>query len=295
MTAVLQTLLDGLSAGSLYVLLALGLSLVFSIMGLINFSYGSLLVWAGYAISILAALGLPFPVVLAGMCLFTVALSVLIGRIAFMPLAGAPAETLLLTSFGVTLVSQAVCIMVFGEQPRAVPTIDGLIRSIEIGGLRVSVLQITAIALSAIVLLGIHLLMKRTRYGIEIRAAAEDGATARLMGVRPRRVLLMVFAVSGLIAAIVAFVWFAQIGTVTPRSDFSPTLKAFVAVVLGGLGTIRGAVIGGLALGILEAALASTLVPALLSYQQSLAFLLVILVLLVRPQGVAGKLFTVSK
>jgi branched-chain amino acid transport system permease protein len=295
MTAVLQIIIDGLSAGSLYVLLALGLSLVFSIMGLINFAYGSLIVWAGYAIFVLNELGSPYPLTLLGMCLFVVLLSVLLGRLAFQPFIGAPSATLLLTSFGLTLISQATCVMLFGEQPRAVPSMEVLINSINLGGVRVSVLQITAIGLSILVLLGIHLLMSKTRYGIEIRAAAEDGNTARLVGVRPGRVLTLVFAVSGFIAAIVAFAWFAQAGTVTPRSDFGPTLKAFVAVVLGGLGTVRGAVIGGLTLGLMEATLESTLDPALLSYQQSFAFLLVILVLLMRPQGIAGRLLTISR
>jgi branched-chain amino acid transport system permease protein len=295
MTAVLQIIIDGLSAGSLYVLLALGLSLVFSIMGLINFAYGSLIVWAGYAIFVLNELGAPYPLTLLGTCLFVVLLSVLLGRLAFLPFIGAPPATLLLTSFGLTLISQAACVMLFGEQPRAVPSMNVLINSIDLGGVRISVLQITALGLSILVLLGIHLLMSKTRYGIEIRAAAEDSNTARLVGVRPGHVLTFVFAFSGFIAAIVAFAWFAQAGTVTPRSDFGPTLKAFVAVVLGGLGTVRGAVIGGLTLGLMEATLESTLDPALLSYQQSFAFLLVILVLLMRPQGIAGRFITVSR
>ena len=130
---------------------------------------------------------------------------------------------------------------------------------------------------------------------MEIRAAAEDPAVARLMGVRSAGVLTLVFALSGLIAAVVAFAWFAQVGTVTPRSDFNPTLKAFIAVVLGGLGTVRGAVIGGILLGMLESSLAATLGPGLIRYQETFAFLLVILVLLVRPQGIAGKPIEAAK
>jgi branched-chain amino acid transport system permease protein len=295
MELIPQIVVDGLSAGSLYVLLALGLSLVFSVMGLINFSYGSLIVWAGYAIFLLNSWGVPYPLTLVGMAVFVTTISVLVGRIAFLPFAGAPPATLLLTSFGVTLASQAIAIMLFGEQPRPVPSIDALITSIDLGFVRISVLQLVAIGLGALVLIGLNLLMQRTRYGIEIRAAAEDGATARLVGVRSARVLALVFGLSGIIAAVVAFVWFAQAGTVTPRADFNPTLKAFIAVVLGGLGTVRGAVIGGLLLGFLESVLSATLAAGLLSYQQSLAFLLVILILLIRPQGIAGKVLEVSK
>jgi branched-chain amino acid transport system permease protein len=130
---------------------------------------------------------------------------------------------------------------------------------------------------------------------MEIRAAAEDAATARLHAIRSARVLMLVFALSGFIAAIVAFIWFAQVGTVTPRGDFNPTLKAFIAVVLGGLGTVRGAVIGGIALGMLESVLAATLDAPLINFQQTLAFILVILILLFRPQGIAGKTIEVSK
>lgn len=292
---LLQMIVDGLSSGTLYVLLALGLSLVFSVMGLINFAYGSLIVWSGYALFVLDAMGMPYAVSVAGMVVFAMALSMLVGRIAFLPFVGAPPATLLLASFGVALALQAIAIMLFGEGPRVVPTPSVLITSIDLGIVRVSVIQLVALCLGAAVLVGLDLLIRKTRYGMEIRAAAEDAATARLMAVRSSRVLLLVFALSGFIAAIVAFVWFAQTGTVTPRADFNPTLKAFIAVVLGGLGTVRGAVIGGLALGMLESLLSAGLGSSMNNYQQTFAFILVILILLIRPQGIAGKALEVSK
>lgn len=292
---VLQILVDGLSNGSIYILLALGLSLAFSVMGLINFAYGSLIVWAGYSLYVLDMLGLPYPLALVGMALSVTLLSTLVGRFAFLPFVGAAPSTLLLTSFGVALALQAIAIMTFGEAPRAVPTPAILITSLDLGIVRVSVLQIVALVLGIGVLFGLDLLVRHTRYGVAIRAAAEDAATARLLAVRPDRVMTLVFALSGFIAAVVAFIWFAQIGTVTPRGDFNPTLKAFIAVVLGGLGTVRGAVIGGIALGMLESVLSATLDAPLVDFQQTLAFVLVILILLVRPQGIAGKTIEASK
>jgi branched-chain amino acid transport system permease protein len=292
---MLQMIVDGLSSGTLYVLLALGLSLVFSVMGLINFAYGGLIVWSGYALYMLDAMGLPYPLSLAGTLLLAMLLSVAVGRIAFVPFVGAPAATLLLASFGVAMALQALAVMAFGEAPRVVPTPSILITSLDLGIVRLSILQLVALGLGAAVLAGLDILIRKTRYGIEIRAAAEDAATARLMAVRSSRVLMMVFALSGFIAAIVAFAWFAQTGTVTPRADFNPTLKAFIAVVLGGLGTVRGAVIGGLALGMLESVLSATLGVALINYQQTFAFVLVILLLLFRPQGIAGRALEVSK
>jgi branched-chain amino acid transport system permease protein len=292
---ILQIILDGLSSGALYALLALGLSLVFSVMGLINFAYGSLIVWAGYSTATLVALGLPYPMALGGMALTSVVLSVVIGGLVFIPFIGSAPSTLLLTSFGVALALQAIAIMFFGDVPRVVPSPPILSTSIEFGGLHISVLQVVALALGLAVLVGLDLLVSLTRLGIEMRAAAEDASTTALMGVSSRRVMLFVFALSGLIAAIVAFVWFAQIGTVSPRSGFNPTLKAFIAVVLGGLGTVRGAVFGGLALGLFESILAATLNDDLLAYQEALVFALIIIVLIVRPQGIAGRILQVSK
>ena len=170
-----------------------------------------------------------------------------------------------------------------------------MIESVSVSGVRISLLQILALGLSAIVLVALNLLIQRTTFGVEIRAAAEDSEAAQLMGVRPPRVLLVVFAISGVLAAVVAFIWFARIGTVDPRADLTPTLKAFIAVVLGGLGTIRGPVIGGLVLGLFESVLATFLTTDLLAFQSAFAFGLVILVLVLRPQGVAGRLVELAK
>ena len=178
MTELLQILVDGLSIGSTYALLALGLSLVFSVMGLINFAYGSLIVWAGYVVAVSASLGLPYPISIAVMAIFTILLSMAMGRFAFRPFMTAPPATLLLTSFGVALVLQAVAIFVFGEGPRPVPTPALLIDSISIGGVRISFLQILALCLSALALFVLNVLLQRTTFGIEIRATAEDSEAA---------------------------------------------------------------------------------------------------------------------
>lgn len=292
---VLQGLIDGLATGSVYMLLALGLSLVFGVMGLVNFAYGSLIVWTGYAAWALAAAGLPYPVALCGAGAAAVLLSIAIGKFAFLPFAGAPPATLLLASFGVALALQALATILFGDAPHVVPVPGWLTKSIAMGALRISMLQLTALMLGAIMLGVLDIIVNRTRFGIEMRAAAEDPTAATLMGIAPDRVLLSVFALTGVIAAVVAFIWFGQAGTVTPRGDFNPTLKAFIAIVLGGLGTVRGAVIGGLALGLIESGLAATLSSDLLAYSHAFAFLLIIMVLLVRPQGIAGRVLTVSK
>ncbi len=295
MTNLAQHLVDALSAGSTYVLLGLGLSLVFSVMGLINFAYGALIVWAGYALVESTDRGLPYGVALVVMVAVVILLSVGMGRFAFRPFRAAPPSTLLLTSFGVALVLQAVAIALFGDRPRQVPTPDWLSSSLSIGGVDVSVLQLVTVGAGALVLVALHLVLTRTRLGLQIRSVAEDGDVSRLLGINSQRVLTTVFVLSGAIATVVAFLWLAKVGTVDPRADLNPTLKAFIVVVIGGLGTIRGAVIGGLLLGLFETFLAAYLPSSMTSYQQTLVFLILAAILVLRPQGIAGRVVEVSK
>ena len=137
-------------------------------------------------------------------------------------------------------------------------------------------------------------MLELTRFGAEIRASAELPSVARLMGVSPDRVLAIVFAISGAIAGVCGLLWFAKAGAITPRSDLDPTIKAFIALVLGGLGSTRGAVIGGVALGALEVAMNSLLPTEALGYQPAIVFALVIAILIVRPGGLGGSSFEVG-
>jgi branched-chain amino acid transport system permease protein len=295
MQYVLQHLVDALSVGSSYVLLALGLTLVFSVMGLINFAYGNLIVWGGYVIIGLSMLHLSLPLVIVGLIAATTLISFLMGQVAFRPFRGAPPITLLLSSVGVSFAMQAVAIMAFGEISRGVPTPQVLGEGVNVGNVHISYLQLLTIGAAIVVLVGLNLLIQRTTLGIKFRCVAEDNKVAELMGIRYSRILLYVFVISGVIAGVVTYLWFAKLGSVNPRVDLNPTLKAFIAITLGGIGTVRGAVIGGLVLGLFESLLAAQLPSALLSYQSALTFLLVIVVLVLRPQGIAGRVLEVSK
>ena len=295
MTDFLQHLFDALSAGSTYVLLALGITLLFGMMGLVNFAYGDLIVCSGYLMSLLAGWHVNVVVSMVAVVALATILSVGMGEIAFRPFRKAPPLTLLLTSIGVSLILQALVRMIFGEGFRPVPTPAFLGDSVLIGGVRLSVLELVSLATAAVVVLGLYLLLQRTTSGLQMRAYAEDSDVAGLMGVRTERVLRAAFALSGVIAGIVAMLWFAKIGTVQPSGDLNPTIKAFIAIVIGGLGSVRGAVIGGLLLGAFETTLAAYLSPSLLPFVEAFAFLLVILVLIVRPQGVAGRTVEVSR
>ena len=288
MTLLIQRVVDALSVGSTYALLALGLTLVYSVMNLINFAYGMLLVWTAMVAVPLINAGLPAAVV-AVICLaFATGLSIAMGRVAFRPFLTAPPVTLLITSFGVELVLQYGALLFFGENPRILRVPDFLTRVLFVGGLRIPAIELTTIGTAAVVMVGLYFLLNRTFFGVQIRAAAEQPDVARLMGISPGRVLTVVFAISGLIAGVVGLLWFAKVGAITPRSDLDPTFKAFISIVLGGLGNTRGAVVGGLVLGALEVFLSAILPLAALGYSDAIVFLTVIWILLLRPRGLIG-------
>lgn len=288
MSTFIQHVIDALSVGSTYALLALSLTLVFSVMNLINFAFGMMLVWAGYAAIVMLDAGIPFAAMVPLCIVFSILLSMLVGRVAFRPFIGAPAITLLITSFGVLLVMQYIAIVFFGEGPKILQSPAVLGEVIEIGDIRIPVLKIVTIATSVVVVVVFYALLNRTAFGAQIRAAAELPNVTRLMGVSPNRVLMAVFAISGAIAGVAGLLWFVKSGAVTPRSDLDPTIKAFIALVLGGLGSTRGALIGGLTLGAVEVGMSAILPAAALGYQPAIVFAAVIAILIVRPGGLSG-------
>jgi branched-chain amino acid transport system permease protein len=295
MTNLLQHLVDALSVGSTYALLALGITLVFGVMGLVNFAYGDLIVWCGYGMALLAGWHVNLVVGIIAVIVLATAMSLAMGEVAFRPFRNAPPMTLLLTSFGVSLILQSAVRMIFGEGFRTVPTPSALGTVKEIGGVHISVLQLVSLGAGFIVCIGLYLLLQRTTIGLQMRAYAEDADVAGMMGVRTERILTTAFIVSGVIGGIVAMLWFSKIGTVQPSGDLNPTINAFIAIVIGGLGSVRGAVVGGLLLGLFQSLLAAYLPADLLPFLEAFAFLLVILVLIARPQGVVGKPVELSR
>jgi branched-chain amino acid transport system permease protein len=288
MTAFIQHVVDALSVGSTYALLALGLTLVFSVMNLINFAYGMMLVWSGYIGMGVINAGVPFVLTVPVVIIFATLLSMAIGWVAFRPFIGAPPITLLITSFGVLLVIQYIAIVIYGEGPRILQLPALFSKDAHIGAIRVPVLELITIGTGIVVVALFYALLQRTSFGAQLRAAAESPNVARLMGVKPDRVLMIAFAISGAIAGVVGLLWFAKVGALTPRSDLNPTIEAFIAVVLGGLGSIRGALLGGLALGALETLMDVALPNSALGYEQAIVFAVVIALLILRPSGLAG-------
>ncbi len=289
MDMFLQQLVNALSLGGTYALLALGLAVVFSIMGLINFAHGELMTAAGYGLCFALLAGLSFGVAVVIALVVAVVLVLLTERIAFRPVRGASGTTLLLTSFAVSAILRVLFQNFISARPKPVPMPMSLSGTIEIGGLHIGVIQAISILVTVLMLAGLNLFLRTTVSGRAMRAASEDFAIVRLMGIRANAVVATAFAISGLLAGVAGILWVAQRGSVDPLMGFLPVLKAFIAAIIGGLGSLSGAVAGGFLLGFIEVFLQAYLPESLLSYRDAFTILLVIAVLLFAPQGLLAR------
>jgi branched-chain amino acid transport system permease protein len=289
MDMFLQQLVNALSLGGTYALLALGLAVVFSIMGLINFAHGELMTAAGYGLIFSIMLGVPFALALPAAVLVAMLLAVLMERVAFRSVRGASGTTLLLTSFAVSAIIRVLFQNVISARPMPVPIPMALSGTIEIAGLHLGIIQAISILVTILMLVGLNLFLHGTVLGRAMRAAAEDFAIVRLMGIRANAVVATAFAISGLLAGVAGVLWVAQRGSVDPLMGFLPVLKAFIAAIIGGLGSLSGAVAGGFLLGFAEVFLQAFLPENLLSYRDAFAIVLVIAVLLYAPQGLLAR------
>ena len=257
---------NALSLGGIYALLALGLAVVYSILGLINFAHGALMTLAGYVLVFAAVLGLPFYLSAPLAILVVMASAVLLERIAFRPVRGASGATMLLTSFAVAVLLQLAFQLFISTRPQVVPLPDFLTATVDLGSFAIGVNRVISVVVAVVVLIALNLFLKRTVLGLAMRAAADDFNVTRLMGIRANRVIATAFALSGLLAAVAAVLWIAQRSSVDPMMGLVPVLKAFIATTLGGLGSLLGAVLGGLLLGAIEIYLAAYLPDAALPF-----------------------------
>ena len=313
---VIQQIVNALSAGSLYALMAVGLAVVFGILRLINFAHGDVMMIAAYIAVFALGAGLPLEAALTIMVVGTVIVGLLMERIAYRPLRGGPEVAMLLSSFAVGQILQNGTLLTtrLAGKPTliAFPAPEQLSGVIMLGSITVAKVNVVSFV-AGVVLLGLlTLFVTRTTLGLSMRAAAEDLNAARLMGIKVNRVVATAFAISAGLAAVAGFLYAVQAGQINPYMGFTPVLKAFIAAVIGGFGSIAGAVLGGYVLGFLEVlvtALAGIgdLLPAgsvppevrgflqqvlpssLASYRDAVVFIVLILVLLVRPQGILGR------
>lgn len=289
MQELLQQLVNGLSLGSTYALLALALAIVYTIFGLVNFAYGELITIGAYTMLACSILGMPWALqALAGVAAAVLA-SMLMELIAFRPVRHADATTMLITSFGVSIAIQALLTITVSPRTRTVPQPGWSAQSFSLWGLTLPRYQLLTVAITAIALLAMVFVLRRTTFGLAMRGAAENFQTARLLGVRANRMVSSAFAISGLLAGIGAALILARTGgAVQPTMGLAPVLKAFVAIVIGGIGSLSGAVVGGLMLGVAEVALRAYLPGQVTGLTDGILFALVVVVIVVRPQGLLG-------
>ncbi|MDY0884972.1 branched-chain amino acid ABC transporter permease [Dongia soli] len=293
MEILIQQCVNALSLGGTYALLALGLAVVFSVLGMINFAHGEILTISGYTVFFCLVLSVPAVLIVPLALIAAAVTAALMERVAFRPLRGATGTTLLITSFAVSGILQVLFQNFISTRPRPVPIPNALAGALSIGPFHIGVIQTLSIVSTFLSVGLLTLFLKRTLLGMAIRAAAVDFPTTRLMGVRANRVIMTAFAISGLLAGVSGLLWIAQRGSVDPLMGFVPVLKAFIAAILGGIGNLTGAVIGGFFLGAIEIGLQALLPDSVQPFRDAISLTLVVLVLLYRPQGLFGAVHSV--
>lgn len=288
MTFLLQNVVNALSLGGLDALIALGIAVVFSIMRLVNFAHGELIMIGGYTLFLLFFTGLAWPVVVILVIAVVVFTALLMERVAFRSVRGANPATLLVTSFAVSFLLQSLALVAMGAQAKTVGLPAFVLSSSTVAGIQVSNLDLVTVLVTGLLLTALVAFLTRTEMGIQMRAAAEDFEMARLLGVRANRVVAAAFAISGGLAGTVSLLYLSKTSAIYPGMGTGPVLVGFVACVIGGLGSLPGAALGGFLLGIVNVALQVLLPIGLRPSRDAFGFVVVVAILLMRPNGLLG-------
>ncbi|HHY93199.1 MAG TPA: branched-chain amino acid ABC transporter permease [Firmicutes bacterium] len=289
LTLFFQHLANGVSLGSLYALIAIGYTMVYGIVRLINFAHGDLLMVAAYAAFYgIFLFSLPWWAAFPLAVVLTTLLGLSIERVAYRPLRDSPRISVLISAIGVSFLLENLGLVVFGGRPKAffVPPFFATMHSI--GGVAVATLTLVIPVITTLLLLGLLYLIYRTKVGMAMRAVARDLETARLMAIDVDQIISLTFVVGSSLAAVGGLMWGLKFPQINPLLGIMPGLKCFIAAVVGGIGNIAGAVLGGFVLGVGEILLVA-FVPGLAGYRDAFAFVLLILTLLIRPTGLLGE------
>jgi branched-chain amino acid transport system permease protein len=284
MSTFVQHVVDATALGSFYAIFALGIALIFGIMRLVNFAYGELIMFASYAIYLTQSLWWPL-IVLAGVGA-AVAMALITERVAFRPVRGASPGTLLITSFAVSYLLQSGARLVFTSLPKSANINPLLLESFTVQGVFVTWLTVITLGVTASLFLALRLFLRRTAMGTQMRAAAEDFDAARLCAVDANRVVAVAFGLSGVLAGAAALLLVGQTGSLFPTMGLEPVLFGFTAAVIGGMGSLWGAVLGGYLLGALSTMLTITLPNSVAPFRDAFLFACVMVVLTLRPEGI---------
>jgi len=280
---ILQTIVDMVGLGATYALLTIGIALLFGILGLMNFAYGEIIMVGAFAMLLFK--DYPWWVAVLAAVAFAVIVSVLTERIAFRPLRNADPVTLMIASFAVSLALQSVMRMTVLPRAQGVPPQQFLTESINVFGVRITMLQVVTLILGVVLLGGLALLMQKTPLGVQLRASAENFQVAKTLGVKGSFVIMSAFAIAGVLAAASGVILVARQGSVAAEMGLAPLLIGIVGAVVGGMSNLRGAALGGLLLGMATALLEAALPTSLIAFRDAFLYTAVMAILVVRPQG----------
>lgn len=286
MGSVLEQIINGFRSGSIYALIALGYTMVYGIAKMINFAHGDIIMVGAYTLYVAIVL-LNMPVIPA--VLFTIVvcavLGILIEKIAYKPLRKAPALAVLITAIGMSFLLQSVALLIFNANPIAFKSIIN-IKAITIGEITISGITAVTLIVTFVCMLALTLFINKTKAGSAMRAVSEDKAAAQLMGINVNRTISMTFAIGSALAAVAGILFVCQYQSIKPTLGALPGIKAFVAAVLGGIGSVPGAMLGGILLGVIES-ISKAYISSELA--DAIVFGVLVLVLLVKPSGLLGK------
>ena len=285
----IQMLLSGVTVGSLYALIAIGYTMVYGILRLINFAHGDIFMMAGFFmvyISASCSLAVSIPLVL----LLTVLLGVAIEKAAYKPLRTAPRMSVMISAIGVSYLLQNLANYITGGIARAYPDIPFLTQVLNIGGLNIKRITIVTPILTIALVAVLVILIQKTKIGMAMRAVSRDFETSQLMGIKINSVISMTFVIGSFLAAVASSLYFSNYGQVSPMIGAMPGLKAFVAAVFGGIGSIPGAVIGAFIIGICESFIKAN--ENIAVFSNAFTFALLIVILLCKPNGLFGEKLT---
>jgi branched-chain amino acid transport system permease protein len=285
----LQHLTNGISLGSLYALVAIGYTMVYGILRLINFAHGDVFMMATYfAFYGVSTFLLPWYVSFILAIVLTAILGAMLEAGAYRPLRDAPKISAMISAIGASFLLENLATVIFGGRPKAFPTPNILTDMVQIGSVSIQNLTFIIPVVTILILVGLVYLINHTNAGMAMRAVAKDYETASIMGVNVNRIISLTFTIGSCLAAIGGIMWGLKFPQIAPLMGVMPGLKAFIAAVIGGIGNIKGAVLGGFILGIGEIMLVAFL-PSLTGYRDAFAFVLLIVILLFRPTGILGE------
>lgn len=287
MSHMMEQIINGINAGSIYALIALGYTMVYGIVQLINFAHGDVLMMGAYfGLLSYTIWKIPFWIAIMVAMVICALLGVLIDKVAYKPLRQAPRISALITALGVSMFLENIFRVIFGAEPRKMPTPDFLNHTVAIGSISISYVMILTVTLSVICMAALQWMVQKTKTGKAMRAISEDLEAAKLMGINVDQIISITFAIGSALAALGGVLYSISYYQAEPYMGMMPGLKAFVAAVLGGIGILPGAMLGGFVLGLIEN-IAKAWISS--SWANAISFSILILILLIKPAGILGK------